>query len=546
MKAQDLKLEEIIDFSEGRIDLSGRRLVIHAIHAFAHLRKDLVEMIGFERTRRILTRFGFYWGQADAAAMVRIFNWDNLTEWIKAGPRLHTLQGVTRSVVKSLLMDEQTGHFEMEVTWHDSGEAEEHLIEFGRSYEPVCWMLTGYASGYATFCFGKNIYFVEEKCCGKGDQICSAIGKDEKSWGDEAAKFAHDYREVEGIQSKILDLTNELKTKSRQLELQRKRVKQLQEIFHSSFAEIRSESYRRTLELADRVARFDSSILITGESGVGKEILARHIHSQSPRATENFLAINCGALPETLMESELFGHKAGSFTGATHDRVGLFEQANKGTIFLDEIGDISQAIQVKLLRVLQNREIMRVGESKTSKIDVRVIAATNRDLSKAISEGHFREDLYYRLGVIEIEVPPLRQRKDDILPLARHFVKQFSKKLNIPKLNLDPQCLNYLQEHMWPGNVRELENAIERAAVLCKGDTIFPEYLPPAIIYPDLKNKVDRRKSVSQTLTQMEAEHIREVLESVGGNRSKAAKILGISSTTLWRKLKDITDEPLL
>jgi two-component system, NtrC family, response regulator HydG len=535
MKAKDLKLEEIIDFSQGKIHLHERRLVMHSIHAFAQLRKDLMEKIGPERTRRIFTRFGYYWGQADAAAMKRIFKWDNLEEWLKAGPRMHTIQGVTNSVVKSLKIDGQTGCLQMDVVWRDSGEVDEHLLAFGKSQEPVCWMLVGYASGYATFCLEKNIYFIEQKCRAKGDRVCTAIGKNEESWGKEIKPHLKYFQEAESIQREVLDLSKELKSKTRELAKQRKRLEQLENIPIGSFAEVHSKSFKDVLGLANRVAPFDTSILITGESGSGKEIMARYIHKLSLRANKSFLGINCGALPETLLESELFGHKAGSFTGAISNRVGIFEQAQGGIIFLDEIGDISLAMQVKLLRVLQEKEVIRVGESKPHKIDVRIMAATNRDLPQAIRDGKFREDLYYRLGVFEIEVPPLRERTEDILPLARYFIKQLSKKLKMPELRLEATCLDYLVSYSWPGNVREMENALERAAVMSQKGLILPESLPTIIVHSD-SVRSQSTKLIKRTLAKVEQDHIQAVLELTGNNRSRAAKILGISPTTLWRK----------
>ena len=538
MKAQDLKLKEIVDSSEGRLHLQGRRLVVHDIHAFAQLRKDLADMVGLEHTRRILTRFGFYWGQADAAAMTRIFKWDSPLEWLKAGSRMQTIQGVAKSIIKSVEFDQDSGRFEMNVVWRDSGEAEQHLLEMGKSDHPVCWILVGYASGYATFCLKRNVYFIERKCRATNDKVCMATGKDVESWGDEIEPYLKYFEKSEDIQSKILEFTEELKRKNRELARQRKRVEQLEHMAHGSFAEVRSKSFRTTLELAARVARFDSSVLITGESGSGKEVLARHIHSLSPRADRAFVAVNCGALPETLLESELFGHKAGSFTGAVSDRKGLFEEANQGTIFLDEIGDVSTSMQVKLLRVLQEREIMRVGESKPRKIDVRVMAATNQKLSKAMREGKFRDDLYYRLSVIEIEVPPLQQRKEDILPLSRYFIKILAKKLKMPNLRLDATCIDYLLEYSWPGNVREFENILERAAVLSENEVIIPESLPPIIVHSEILHK-SSGDLLTRSLAQVEQDHIQAVLESTDHNRSQAARILGISPTTLWRKLKE-------
>jgi transcriptional regulator with PAS, ATPase and Fis domain len=292
------------------------------------------------------------------------------------------------------------------------------------------------------------------------------------------------------------------------------------------------------MDLAHKVAHFDSTILITGESGVGKEVLARYIHSLSHRVEGPFLAINCGALPDTLLESELFGHTRGAFTGAVQERTGLFEEARKGAIFLDEIGDISPAMQIKLLRVLQEREILRLGENKPRKIDVRIIAATNKNLQKEIADNKFREDLYYRLAVVEIFIPPLRERKEDILPLARYFTKNLGRKLKIPHLRLDASSLDILQEYSWPGNIRQLENALERASIVCRNGVILPENLPANIS----RHAESTRGfySLDLSLEQVEKQHIKNILSHTQGNRTKASMILGISSATLWRKMKDI------
>ena len=536
MKAADLKLEELVDFAEGRLSLKERRLVLHNIHAFAQFRKDLFDMVGQDHARRILTRFGYYWGQADAAAMRRVFEWDSLVELIKAGPRLHTLQGVNRTIIRKLEVDEKTGHFEMDLVWHDSGEAEEHMLELGKATYPVCWMLVGYASGYCSLCLGRNVYFIESHCEAKGDCICVAMGKDEASWGEELKPHLP-YFQMDDIWGKVQKLSHELRRKTRELAAQRKLLGWGVGAPKSPFIEVRSEAFRRVLELAGRVAQFDTSILICGETGTGKEVLARYVHRQSPRAGKPFVGVNCTALPETLLESELFGHKAGSFTGATRDRAGLFEQAEQGTIFLDEIGDISPAMQMKLLRVLQEREILRIGESQTRKIDVRVIAATNRNLPQLIREGKFREDLYYRLRVIEVNIPPLRQRRDDILPLARHFVRVLAVRLKMPQLRLDATCADLLLRYDWPGNVRELENAVEHAAVLCVNNLILPEYLPSHIVHAGA-TPAAVTADTSRTLAQVEQVYIEEVLKSAQGNQTQAAKILGISPSTLWRKLK--------
>lgn len=536
MKAADLKLEELVDFAEGRLSLKERRLVLHNIHAFAQLRKDLFDMVGQDHARRILTRFGFYWGQADAAAMRRVFEWDSLVELIKAGPRLHTLQGVNRTIIRKLEVDEKGGPFLMDLVWHDSSEAEEHVLELGKATYPVCWMLIGYISGYCSLCLGRNVYFIETHCEAKGDCICVALGKDEASWGKELTPYLPFFK-MDEIWGKVQELSQKLRRKTRELAAQRKLLGWGVSTPKSPFIEVRSEAFRRVLELAGRVAQFDTSVLICGETGTGKEVLARYIHRQSPRAEKSFVGVNCTALPETLLESELFGHKAGSFTGATRDRVGLFEQAEQGTIFLDEIGDISPAMQMKMLRVLQEREILRLGESQTRRIDVRVIAATNRNLPQLIREGKFREDLYYRLRVIEVNIPPLRQRREDILPLARHFVRVLAVRLKMPQLRLDATCADYLLHYDWPGNVRELENAIEHAAVLCVNSLLLPEHLPSHIVHAGMAPQA-LTADPSRSLAEMEHAYIQAVLKSLNGNQTQAARVLGISPSTLWRKLK--------
>ena len=536
MFANDLHLSELVEFSEGDISLQGRRLVLHDIHAIAELRRDLLRMLGKEQARQILTRFGYWWGKADASALKRVFKWESLEELIKAGPRLQTLSGVTRTVIKSLSIDSSETRFKMEIIWHDSAEVNEQLIADGPTHEPSCWKLAGYASGFASYCLNREIYFIEDQCMAKGDRICSAIGQDKQSWGDLITPHLN-FFELDDIQSRIEQLSEELRQKTFQLDEQRR--KGLKNPSPSSMIqpEVRSTAYLRVLHLAERVAPYDSSLLITGETGTGKEIISRHIHSISPRNKNIFLPINCGALPETLLESELFGHTAGAFTGANRERAGIFEEASGGTVFLDEIGDISSTLQVKLLRVLQEHEIVRIGENRPRQVDVRIMAATNRHLLQLIHEGTFREDLYYRLAVIEISLPPLRQRVEDILPLARHFVKSFARKLKMPNLHLDASCLEYLQSYEWPGNIRELENAIERAALLSTNSAIRLENFTLRTPSTGIEHQSFDPNHV-YSLAELEMRHISSVLQLTRGNQRKACEILGISQATLWRKMK--------
>jgi len=298
-----------------------------------------------------------------------------------------------------------------------------------------------------------------------------------------------------------------------------------------------SKAWLDILRLAETVAPTDSTVLLQGESGTGKEVLARYIHELSGRAAGPFLSINCGALPEGLLESELFGHVRGSFTGAVKDKTGLFLASQNGSFFLDEIGETTPATQVKLLRALQHREVIPVGGTDAIPVDTRLIAATNRDLEDDIKTGRFRSDLYYRLNVIAIHLPPLRQRREDIPLLAEHFLQRSAQTQGQPTKRLSPEALAVLQEYQWPGNVRELENALERAVILTSGDRIGVDVLPERVTERKSEPLITARQPTNPTLEAVERAYITWVLQSVGGNKSRAAEMLGIDPSTLYRKL---------
>lgn len=299
----------------------------------------------------------------------------------------------------------------------------------------------------------------------------------------------------------------------------------------------RSKPWLEVLRLAETVAPTDSTVLITGESGTGKEVIARYIHDLSVRADNSFLSINCGALPESLLESELFGHVKGSFTGAVKDKAGLFAAAESGSFFLDEIGETTSSTQVKLLRVLQQREVIPVGATEAQAVDTRVIAATNRDLEEEIKRGHFRADLYYRLNVIALHLPPLRHRADDIPVLAESFLARSAAQRSEPVKTLSESALDILQAYQWPGNVRELENALERAVILTTSAVITPDSLPERITARRAEPLVSERTPTTPTLEAIERAYIQWVLQNEGGNKSRAADMLGIDPSTLYRKL---------
>ena len=304
-----------------------------------------------------------------------------------------------------------------------------------------------------------------------------------------------------------------------------------------------SKTMRELFDTAKEIAKSRSTVLITGESGTGKELLARAIHFYSPRSANPFVFLNCGALPENLLESELFGHVRGAFTGAVRDRPGRFELADKGTLFLDEVSEMSPALQVKFLRVLENRQFERVGGTKTIEVDVRIVAATNRELHLMIESGTFREDLYYRLNVVPAHIPPLREHKEDIEPLAQHFLKRYNLETGKRIEGFSSDAKEQLMSYPWPGNVRELENVVERAVVLTQRDTIAALDLPVTPVREE-GLKVSTEKTLPETLAVVERELISEALRRSRGIKSEAARLLGIKKSSLFYKLRKHGLEP--
>lgn len=297
-----------------------------------------------------------------------------------------------------------------------------------------------------------------------------------------------------------------------------------------------SDAFRQVYEMAVQVAQSDANVVILGESGTGKELIAGLIHSMSPRREQRFLSINCATLSDTLLESQLFGHVRGAFTGAVAHQKGLLEEANNGTLFLDEVGDMSPAIQAKLLRVLQEGDYIPVGETKARSVDIRFLAATNKDLEEEVRQKRFREDLFFRLNVIAINLPPLRERVEDIEPLARYFLGRISQRMKKEFVNFTPEALHIMRSYAWPGNIRELENAVERAAILARGTVITAENLPVwKSAPPDGSRAVERLCP----LEVVEREHILQVFHKTGNNKSRTAKILDIARRTLDRKLEE-------
>ena len=535
MRAQDLDLRELLEFDArgGVLHFGGQRVLLFDAVALGILRNELIQTLGEAGARSILTRFGYAHGWRTAETLKSAFPWDDESEWKRAGGRLHTLQGLVVVDTPDKATNGAGVPFAQSV-WHDSYEAEQHLLHRGRSEQSVCWTLVGFASGYLSFCNGREIICVEERCCGKGDAVCTVVGRAREDWGVGIAGDLPFY-EKDCLDKALVSVTGQLKRIEQRLRARKKELgRDAPEVSDSGLV-ARSGAMRRVLELAQRVAKVDSTVLITGESGVGKERIARLIHDESGRTGGPFVAINCGAVPEGLLESELFGHAKGAFTGATSDRPGLFEAASGGTLLLDEIGEVPGSVQVKLLRALQEREVRRVGENKNRKVDVRVLAATNRDLAAEIQAARFRQDLYYRLRVVELRVPPLRERRDDVLALARTFLALAAERMQRKISGLTPAAANQLVRYAWPGNVRELENAMERAVALAKKSRIdvtdLPEEVGLALPTPLAPGDI-------RPLEDVEREYILGVVRANQGNRSAAAEQLKIGIATLYRKLK--------
>jgi DNA-binding NtrC family response regulator len=537
MHAEDLDHKELLELDPegGVIRFAGQRALLLDAVAMGVLRKYLVDNFGVNAARAVLTQFGFAHGWRMATAMETEFKWDSNEDWRRAGPRIHTLEGLF--MIDPAEKDPLSKEGSMLLA---SYEAEQHLLHFGRSDAPVCWTICGLLSGYISRTAGQEIYVLEDRCMSKGDAGCHLLGRTREEWGAERSdelRFFEQKRLTECLDVSLRRVMDTLKGAERKLRDHRRALVHIApDVVEPLGTVVKSTAMAQVVDLARRVAGVDSTVLITGESGSGKERIARLVHDESPRSTGPFIAVSCGAITETLLESELFGHARGAFTGATHDRPGLFEAANGGTLLLDEVGEVSPAMQVKLLRALQEREIRRVGENKSRKVDVRIVAATNRDLAHGVAGGLFRQDLYYRLKVVELHVPSLRERREDVLPLARVLLAEAALRMKRKIGSLSPEAADQLLSYDWPGNVRELMNVMERAAALARGSRVELEDLPEEIRQVPAKPVTPRGEV--RPLEEIEKEYIVASLEQNGGNQTRTAKQLKIGSATLYRKLK--------
>jgi DNA-binding NtrC family response regulator len=515
--------------------------------ALGSLRKELIGSVGREHTRRIFTRMGYASGVRDAELAKRIRGNHDPKEAFFTGPQLHMLEGIVRVSPVKLDMDVASRRFYGEFLWNNSWEEYVHQLEFGRDEEPVCWSQIGYASGYASTFMGCFILFKETECVACGNNTCRIIGKPLAEWpdGEEYAK----YFERDSMLSHLLELRH-------QVDYLRAAISQQTPTQNMVGV---SKGFRHAYELIARAAPSQVTVLLLGETGVGKERFARTLHQLSNRHAGPFVAVNCAALPNDLIESELFGVEKGAFTGAQTSRMGKFERADGGTLFLDEIGELSLAAQAKLLRVLQEGEIERLGSEHTRKINIRLVAATNVDLQNSVKEGRFRSDLYYRLNVYPIQIPPLRERVADIQPLVEAMLDRFCT-LHEKKLQgISDKTMQMLKQYRWPGNVRELENMIERGVILAPPEGwIELEHLfthvgeaenwgssitaAGQLSSPDLHQcpatLIDGILASGISLNELETGLMDEAVRRAKGNLASAARMLGITRPQMQYRLK--------
>jgi len=542
----DHDLRRLLRFEpdSGAIWLADTRMVLMHSSALAALRQDLVASVGTEHARRILTRMGYASGLSDAEYAIKQRPNDSLESRFLIGPQLHMLEGAARVTPTKLHINVAAGQFDGEFRWDHSWEAYAHRRHFGQVEHPACWMLLGYASGYTSAFMGKLILYKETGCAACGDDHCHIVGRPIEEWPD-------------GEAHRIYFTDDSLMEKLEALQSQVEALKSSIEPEHPTGQLIgQSSAFRKAYALMEKAAKTQVTVLLTGETGVGKERFARTLHELSPRSAAPFVAVNCAALPAELIEAELFGVEKGAYTGAHAARAGRFERANGGTLLLDEVGEMPLPAQAKLLRVLQEGEVERVGAEVTRRVNVRLIAATNVDLEKAVREGRFRQDLWYRLNVYPICLPPLRQRVADIGLLARAMLARFCALHDKRISGFAERALQALEQHDWPGNVRELENLVERGVILaCQGGVIEVEHLFPHLAdakqtslnahgqLAELPSPRDddlssRILDSGSSLDDIEARVLNHAVARAGGNLSQAARLLGLSRAQLAYRQK--------
>nr|WP_180204293.1 sigma-54-dependent Fis family transcriptional regulator [Pseudomonas sp. SbOxS1]NYU04138.1 sigma-54-dependent Fis family transcriptional regulator [Pseudomonas sp. SbOxS1] len=535
--------------SEGKIWLDEQRMLLMQASSMASFRRELIETIGEERAKGFFLRLGYQSGLKDAELARKLRPNSSDIDMFLIGPQLHSLKGMVK--VRPIVMDIdiEAGTFYADIEWIDSFEVENHQGEQLHSEQPICWTLLGYAISYSSFFIGRQIIYKEVSCRGCGDSVCRIIGKPAEEWED-ADTFMRYFQS-----DPIID---ELRT----LQLQVDNMNQRLQLRAGQFYGIgQSANYRKTCDLIDKVAPGKASVLLLGETGVGKEVIARSLHLRSERAGGPFIALNCAAISPDLIEAELFGVERGAYTGAQQSRMGRFERAHGGTLFLDEIIELTPRAQASLLRVLQEGELERVGDSQTRRVDVRVIGATHEDLGQAVKDGRFRADLYYRLNVYPVRIPALRDRREDIPLLIEHFLEKLHLSYEKKTLGLSDRANEACLRYDWPGNIRELENLIERGVIITDNNkTISVEALFPHLSVEALSiglssdgnlvsqklepadDWVDRLLDLGVSLDDVEQQLLQGAMDRANQNVSEAARLLGITRPALAYRLKKLTE----
>lgn len=548
-----------LSFRSGHISLEDQRMVLMHAEALGSLRRELVETLGIARARGVLTRMGYASGMRDARMVRELMPEASDDDIMRLGPQLHSLEGIVHVTPIHFDIDVARGLFHGDFSWEDSYEAEVHVANFGHYHAPVCWTQIGYASGYTSGVMNRFIVFRETECVGQGDNRCRIEGKPLEDWGTEIQDDLR-YFQPENVAEQIVELQNQVEHLRYSLD----------EEFTLGDMVGTSRAFRETGEIIQKAADSFVTVLLLGETGVGKEMYARAVHQLSSRASKPFVAVNCAAMPEELIESELFGVEKGAFTGAQQSRPGRFERADGGTLFLDEVGELSPSAQAKLLRVLQEGEFERLGDSRTRRVDVRLIAATNVDLRQAVQSGAFRADLYYRLSIYPVVVPPLRERTEDIPLLVARFLDKYNARHGKRIAGLTDRALEAMRNYDWPGNIRELQNMIERGVIIAgNGERIdikdlFPNVgLPsasagsmgvppagngqaaaatePATATTDAaadEDLMDRLLAETESLDSLESHLIQRAVKQADGNLSQAARMLGMTRPQLAYRLK--------
>ncbi|NQD93045.1 sigma-54-dependent Fis family transcriptional regulator [Pseudomonas sp. CrR25] len=530
---------------EGKIWLNEQRMLLLQSAAMGSFRHELVQMLGVERAKGLFLRLGYQSGLKDAELARKLRPDADAVEMFLAGPQLHALKGMVKVRPLEMNIDIEAGQFYADLEWQNSYEVENCQAEQDRSDQPVCWTLLGYAISYSSFFLGRQVLYKEVSCRGCGDERCRIIGKPVEEWED-AEEFLR-YFQSESI-------VEELRTLQVQVDNLRQRLQRDAGQFYGIG---QAPLYRKACTLIDKAAPGKASVLLLGETGVGKEVMARSLHLRSERAGGPFVALNCAAIPPDLIEAELFGVERGAYTGAQQSRMGRFERANGGTLFLDEVVELTPRAQASLLRVLQEEELERVGDHRTRKVDVRVVAATHEDLAQAVKEGRFRADLYYRLNVYPVFIPSLRERREDIPLLIEHFLSRLHASYGKTTLGLSDRALEACQRYDWPGNIRELENLIERGVIITDGnqsisaDALFP-HLPAEPESIGLSSEgalVSRPAEVASgwieqlidsglSLDAVEEALMQAAMSRAQQNVSEAARLLGMTRPALAYRLK--------